>query len=137
MFKTNLDFANLCLYSELDEISCCFIFCDVWVFFCVSISHQKYNSPKFFFCCSIYSLQHYAHHRKTHCCAFCQLRKLFSVGFTWKRTIDCVLLRLYTLLPKTALPTAQSSFTKSNDGTVTVHHVPFAREKSLNSLISV
>ena len=30
MFKTNLDFANLCLYNELDEISCCFIFCDVW-----------------------------------------------------------------------------------------------------------
>ena len=39
-------------------------------------------------------------------------------------------------LPKTALPTAQSSFTKSNDGTVTAHHVPFAREKSLISLTS-
>ena len=46
--------------------------------------------------------------------------------FTWKSPTDCVLLRLYPLLPKTALPTAQSSFTKSNDGTVTVHHVPFA-----------
>ena len=41
MFKTNLDFANLCLYNELDEISCCFIFCDVWELFCVSTSHQK------------------------------------------------------------------------------------------------
>ena len=48
-----------------------------------------------------------------------------------------VLLRLYPLLPKTAFPTAQSSFTKSNDGTVTAHHVPFAREKSLISLTSV
>ena len=52
-------------------------------------------------------------------------------------TIDCVLLRLYPLLTKTALPTAQSSFTKSNDGTVAAHHVPFAREKSLISLTSV
>ena len=60
-----------------------------------------------------------------------------SVGFTWKSTIDCVLLRLYPILPKTALPTAQSSFTKSNDGTVTANHVPFAREKSLISLTSV
>ena len=25
----------------------------------------------------IYSLQHYVQHRKSHCCAFCQLRKLF------------------------------------------------------------
>ena len=33
MFKTNLDFANLCLYNELDGISCCFIFCDVWELF--------------------------------------------------------------------------------------------------------
>ena len=33
MFKTNLDFANLCLYNELDEIPCCFIFCDVWELF--------------------------------------------------------------------------------------------------------
>ena len=41
------------------------------------------------------------------------------------------------LFPKTALPTAQSSFKKSNDGTVTAHHVPFAREKSLISLTSV
>ena len=101
------------------------------------IKNWKYNSPKLFFCCSIYSLQHYAHHRKTHCCAFCQLRKLFSVGVTWKSTIDCVLLRLYPRLLKTALPTAQSSFTKLNDGTVTAHHVPLAREKSLISLTSV
>ena len=42
MFKTNLDFANLCLYNELDEISYCFIFCDEWqLFFCVSTRHQK------------------------------------------------------------------------------------------------
>ena len=106
MFKTNLEFANLCLYNELDEILCCFIFCDVWELFCVSTRHQKLkkkknnSSPKFFFCCSIYSLQHYAHHRKTHCCAFCQLRKLLSVGFTRKSTIDCVPLRLYPLCPK-------------------------------------
>ena len=33
MFKINLDFANHCLYNELDEISCCFIFCDVWELF--------------------------------------------------------------------------------------------------------
>ena len=39
--------------------------------------------------------------------------------------------------PKMALPTEQSSFTKSNDGTITAHHVPFAREKSLVSLTSV
>ena len=48
-----------------------------------------------------------------------------------------VLLRLYPLLSKTALPTAQSSFTKLNNGTVTAHHAPFAREKSLISLTSV
>ena len=59
-----------------------------------------------------------------------------SVGFTRKSTIDCVLLRLYPVLPKTALPTAQSSFTKSSDGTVTANHVPFAIEKSLIGLIS-
>ena len=41
LFKTNLDFANLCLHNELDEISCCFIFCDVWELFCVSTRHQK------------------------------------------------------------------------------------------------
>ena len=41
------------------------------------------------------------------------------------------------LLPKTALPTAQSSFTKSNDCNVTAHRVPFAREKSLISLTPV
>ena len=39
--KTNLDFANLCLYNELDEISCCFIFCGAWDLFCVSTRHQK------------------------------------------------------------------------------------------------
>ena len=44
----------------------------------------KYNSPKLFLCCSIYSLQHYAHHRKTHCCTFCQLRKLFFRWFYMK-----------------------------------------------------
>ena len=33
MFKTNLDFANLCLYNELDGISCCFIFCEYGSFF--------------------------------------------------------------------------------------------------------
>ena len=106
-------------------------------FFVSARDIKKYNSPKLFFCCSIYSLQHYAHHRKTHCCAFCQLRKLFSVAFTRKSTTDCVLLRLYPLLPKTALPTTQSSFTKSNDSTVTAHYVPFAREKSLTSLTPV
>ena len=37
MFKINFDFANLCIYRELDEISCCFIFCDVWELFC----HKK------------------------------------------------------------------------------------------------
>ena len=39
--------------------------------------------------------------------------------------------------PKTALPTAQLSFIKSNDGTVSAHHAPFAREKSLISLTPV
>ena len=56
-------------------------------FYCVSTRHQKLkknNNPKLFFCCSIYSLQHYAHHRKTHCCAFCQLRKLFFRWFYMK-----------------------------------------------------
>ena len=101
------------------------------------IKNEKNNSPKLFFCHNIYSLQHYVHHRKTHCCAFWQLKKLFSFAFTQKSTIDCVLLRLYPVLPKTALPTAQSSFTKSNEDTVTAHHVPFAREKSLISLTSV
>ena len=33
MFKLNLDFANLCLDNELDEISCCFIFFDLWELF--------------------------------------------------------------------------------------------------------
>ena len=32
-------------------------------------------------------------------------------------------------MPRTAFPTAQSSFTKSNGGTVTAHHVSFVREK--------
>ena len=41
---------------------------------------------------------------------------------------------IIALLPKKALPTAQSFFTKSNDDTVTAHHAPFAREKSLISL---
>ena len=41
MFKTNLDFANLCLYNELDGISCCFIFCDIWELFCVSTRRHK------------------------------------------------------------------------------------------------
>ena len=53
MFKTNLDFANLCLYNELDEISFCFILCDVWELCCVSTRHQKlkkYDSLKLFFC---------------------------------------------------------------------------------------
>ena len=61
----------------------------------------------------------------------------FFRWFYMKSTIDCVPLRLYPLLPKTALLTAQSSFTKSNDGTVTAHHVPLARDKSLISLTSV
>ena len=51
---------------------------------------------------------------------FFQLRKLFLL-----------------VLHERALPTAQSFFTKSNDGTVTAHYVPFAREKSLISLTSV
>ena len=103
MFKTIHDFANLCLYNELDEISRCFIFGDVWELFFVSardIKNKKYNSPKLFFCCSIYSLQHYAHHRKTHGCAFRQLRRSFSVALIWKSTIDCVLLRLYHFCSK-------------------------------------
>ena len=42
MFKTNLDFADLCPYNELDEISCCFIFCNVWeLFVCVRTRHHK------------------------------------------------------------------------------------------------
>ena len=40
-----------------------------------------------------------------------------------------VLLRLYPVLPKTALPTAQSSFTKSNDGTVSAHHFRLQKRK--------
>ena len=65
------------------------------------------------------------------------MNKILNSNSTWKSTIDSVLLRLYPFLPKTALPTAQSSFTKSNDGTITAHHVAFAREKSLISLTSV
>ena len=44
---------------------------------------------------------------------------------------------IITPFAQKALPTAQSSFTKSNDGTITAHHVPFAREKNLISLTSV
>ena len=65
------------------------------------------------------------------------MNKILNSNSTWKSTIDCVLLRLYSFLPKTALPTAQSSFTKSNYGTITAHHDAFAREKSLISLTSV
>ena len=113
-----------------------FFFFDVWELFCVSSRHQKYNSPKLFFCCSI-TAYNTTHTIEKPIAALSVSSDKLSVGFTWKSTIDCVLLRLYPLLPKTALPSAQSSFTKSNDCTVTAHHVPFAREKSLISLTSV
>ena len=38
--KIKLDFANHCLYRELDKILHCFIFYDVWELFCVSTSHK-------------------------------------------------------------------------------------------------
>ena len=85
-------------------------------FFCVSTRHQKIKNAIVRNSCSavVYTACNITHTiENTHCCAFCQLRILFSIAFTWKSTIDCVLLRLYPLLPKTALPTAQS-----NDGTV-------------------
>ena len=44
---------------------------------------------------------------------------------------------LYPFLPTMTLPTARSSFTKSDYGTISAHHVPLAREKSLISLIPV
>ena len=34
---------TLYLYNELDEISCCFIFCDIWELFCVSM-RQGYRN---------------------------------------------------------------------------------------------
>ena len=43
MFKIKLDFANHCLYRELDEIPCCFIFCDVWELLCDNASHKTAN----------------------------------------------------------------------------------------------
>ena len=142
MFQTNLDFANLCLYNELDEISCCFIFCDVchWELFCDKHETSKIKNTIVPNSISsvVYTACNITHTIEKPIAALSvSSENFFSVAFTWKSTIDCVLLRLYPLLPKTALPTAQSSFTKSNDGTVTAHHVPFARDKSLISLAPV
>ena len=41
---------------------------------------------------------------------------------------------IYPHLPKTTLPTSQSPFTKSNDSTVTTHHVPFNFDQFNTSL---
>ena len=65
MFKTNLDFANLRLYNELDEISRCFVFCDVWKLFCVSTRYQKLkntiHSPKHSFSAVVYTACNITH----------------------------------------------------------------------------
>ena len=82
------------------------------------IKNYKYNSPKLFFCYSIYRKPFF--------------RWFYMKEHHWQCTTEII-----PPLPKTALLTAQSSFTKSNDGTVTAHHVPFAREKCLISLTSV
>ena len=118
MFKTNLDFANLCLYREL-EISCCFIFGEVWELFFVAARAIKIKITIVlnFFCCSIYILQHYAHHRNHNCYAFCQLRKVFFRCFYMKEQHWLCPTEFIPHLPKTALPTAHSFITKSNDGT--------------------
>ena len=76
---------------------------------------QNYNSPKLCFCCSINRLQHYIYRRKKN-----NIVALFaSSDFSPLFYIEQLLLN--------------SPFTKSNGGTVTAHHVSFAREKSLTS----
>ena len=130
MFKKKLDFANLCLHNELDEISCCFIFCDVWeLFLCQHETSKIKNTIVRNSFSTVYAACNITHTIEKPIAALSvSSENFFSVAFTWKSTINCVLVRLYPLLPKTALLTAQSSFTKSNDGTVTAQHVPFATE---------
>ena len=97
MFKIKLDFANICLFSELDEIPCCFIFCDVWELFSVSTSHKTIVRNSFS------DLQNYTHHRKPHICCFLS-QKTFSVAFTWKRIIDYILPKWQRCRPRTDYP---------------------------------
>ena len=68
---------------------------------------------------------------------FLSAQKTFFCWFYMKEHHWLCTTEIIPPLHKTALPTAQSFFTKSNDGTVTAHHVPFAREKSLISSTSV
>ena len=103
MFKRKPDFANHCLYRELDEIPCCFIFCDVWELLFVSASHKTAIVRNSFFCCSINRLQHYVYRgkkkkkkKKKHCCAFCQLR-FFTVVLHRATSVKFVDFRLYIL----------------------------------------
>ena len=77
-FKIKLYVAKLCLNRGLDETSCCFIFCDVWEVFCVSTSHNN-TMVRNAFSAVVYTHAHYAHLRKPHCCAFCQLRNFFPL----------------------------------------------------------
>ena len=94
MFKTNLNFANLCLYNELDEISCCFIF--LWRMGAFLCQHKAskikttivWNS----FSAVVYTPCNITHTIEKPIAALSVSSENFSLGFTWKSTIDCVLL---------------------------------------------
>ena len=67
-------------------------------------------------------------------CFYMKEQLLFNLWISdYKFCILYFVPSLYPFLPKTVFPTAQSPLTKSNGGTVTAHHVSFAREKSLTS----
>ena len=104
MFKIKLDFANICLSNfELDEIQCCFIFCEVWELFCVSTSHKTIVQNSFS------DFQHYTHHRKPHSVCFLS-QKTFSVAFTWNRNIDCILPKWQRCRPRSDYPEQHCPF---------------------------
>ena len=102
MFKTNLDFANLCLYDELDEISCCFIFSRIGAFLCqheaskikITIVRNSFSAVVYIACNITHTIE------KPIAALSDSSENFFSVGFRWKSTIDCVLQRLYPLLPQ-------------------------------------
>ena len=113
MFKKKLDFANICLYNELDEISCFFTFCDVWELFCVSTSKIKNTIVRNSFSAIVYTAFNITHTIEKPIAVLSVSSENFFPLLLHETAPLTVYYRDYTLFPKTALPTAQSSFTCS------------------------
>ena len=139
MFKTNLDFANLCLYNELDEISCCFIFCDVWeLFLCQhEASTIKNTIVRNSFSAVAYTACNITHTIEKHIAAFfVSSENFFPLVLHERAPLTVYYLDYTTFCPKRHF-LLRSRLLQSQTTALLLHTMFRLQEKSLISLTSV